>query len=228
MMFKIFGLGFVLSKGSYLRDSWNIMDFIIVTSGYLEYIMEGGGVDLSVMRSFRVLRPLRTISGIEGLRVIVSALMSSLPLLRDTIMVLVFFFVIFAIAGVQLFGGALKKRCIEIETGILHSEDDFCGGAESCNPGYFCGKTNINPNYGTTNFDNCLYGLLCIFQSVTLEGWTQIMIMLQKTTAGIALIFFLPIIFIGAFFLLNSLNISLILCLISGDASSLVLIPFND
>ena len=128
MFFKICGMGFICSKGSYLRDSWNILDFIIVVSGYVGYILGGAGVDLGVLRSFRVLRPLRTISGIEGLRIIVSALVSSLPLLRDTILVLLFFFIIFAIAGVQMFGGVLKKRCINIETGIRHFDDDFCGG----------------------------------------------------------------------------------------------------
>jgi hypothetical protein len=99
MVLKISGLGFVLNEGSYLRDSWNILDFIIVNSGFLDY-MNLGGANLSVLRSFRVLRPLRTISGIEGLRVIVVALMSSIPLLRDAILILMFFFIIFAIAGV--------------------------------------------------------------------------------------------------------------------------------
>lgn len=37
-----------------------------------------------------------------------------MPLLRDTILILVFFFVIFSIAGCQLMLGQLKKRCIQI------------------------------------------------------------------------------------------------------------------
>jgi len=98
-------------------------------------------VNLSVLRSFRVLRPLRTISGIEGLRVIVSALISSLKALLNAVVVLVFFFLIFAIGGLQLFSGILKKRCISIETGSYVADSDFCGTRE-CPPGYFCGKTN--------------------------------------------------------------------------------------
>ena len=98
---KIIGLGFVFGKGTYLRDPWNILDFFIVISAYLAILkISGGFVDISVLRSFRVLRPLRTVSGIEGLRVIVSALLNSLPLLRDTLLILQFFFLIFAIAGV--------------------------------------------------------------------------------------------------------------------------------
>jgi len=161
MVLKIFGIGFVMGRHAYLRDSWNILDFVIVMSGFASMIFSGGA-NLSVLRSFRVLRPLRTISGIEGLRIIVSALVSSMPLLRDTILVLLFFFIIFAIAGVQLFQGILKKRCIDIETGIPHPSDEFCG-ALKCEVGYFCGKTNENPNYGVTNFDNILFALLAIF-----------------------------------------------------------------
>lgn len=110
MVLKIIGLGFILNKGSYLRDSWNILDFAIVISGYLPMVISSRSVNLAVLRSFRVLRPLRTISGIEGLRVLVSALLSAMPLLRDTILVLTFFFIIFAIAGLQLWAGVLKKR----------------------------------------------------------------------------------------------------------------------
>lgn len=109
MLLKIFGLGFIWNKGSYLRDTWNILDFVIVVSGYATFFLDsssssgGSSTNISALRSFRVLRPLRTISGVEGLRVIVTALIRSLPLLRDTILVLMFFFFIFAIAGLQLF-----------------------------------------------------------------------------------------------------------------------------
>jgi hypothetical protein len=100
MLLKIFALGFILNKGSYLRDAWNILDFVIVVSGFLPYFFTSGSTNISALRSFRVLRPLRTISGIEGLRVIVGALISSMPLLRDTMLVILFFFIIFAIGGV--------------------------------------------------------------------------------------------------------------------------------
>ena len=33
MTLKIFALGFVFNRNAYLRDSWNILDFVIVASG---------------------------------------------------------------------------------------------------------------------------------------------------------------------------------------------------
>jgi hypothetical protein len=202
MMLKILGLGFILPKGSYLRDSWNILDFVIVISGYLPLIISSESMNLNVLRSFRVLRPLRTISGIEGLRILVSALLSAIPLLRDTILVLTFFFIIFAIAGLQLWSGVLKKRCINEETGRELLDGDLCG-ASSWPSGYFWGKTNHNPNYGITNFDNIFFSLLVIFNWVTLEGWSGIMVMVQRSFSSLAFIFFVPLVFVGAFFLLN-------------------------
>lgn len=103
MVCKVVSLGFILNERSYLRDAWNILDFTIITSGFLSMFLQGKGGNLSVLRSFRVIRPLRTISSIQGLRVIVSSLINAIPLLRDSILVLMFFFLIFAIAGVQLF-----------------------------------------------------------------------------------------------------------------------------
>ncbi len=64
MVVKIVSLGFILNDGSYLRDAWNILDFVIIASGYLGMFLQGSGVNLSVLRSFRVIRPLRTISSI--------------------------------------------------------------------------------------------------------------------------------------------------------------------
>jgi hypothetical protein len=64
MALKILALGFIFNKGAYMRDAWNILDFIIIASGYIGMILAGGGVNLSVLRSFRVIRPLRTISSI--------------------------------------------------------------------------------------------------------------------------------------------------------------------
>lgn len=60
-----------------------------------------------------------------------------------------------------------------------------------------------NPNFGSTNFDNIFYAFLLIFQTVTLEGWTEIMIYLEAAMGTWVIIYFIPIVFIGGFFLLN-------------------------
>ncbi len=71
MVLKILGMGFVFNTNSYLRDSWNIIDFVVVVVGYVQLFIEGSNVNLGGLRTFRVLRPLRSIQRIEGLKRIV-------------------------------------------------------------------------------------------------------------------------------------------------------------
>ena len=61
----------------------------------------------------------------------------------------------------------------------------------------------MNPNYGTTNFDNVFYSLLVVFQCVTMEGWSEVQQMLQESYTMYIPIYFLPLVLIGSFFLLN-------------------------
>ena len=64
MCFKVLAKGFILNKNSYMRDPWNILDITIIFSGFLSIYLKGKGGNLSVLRSFRVIRPLRTVSSI--------------------------------------------------------------------------------------------------------------------------------------------------------------------
>ena len=75
MCTKIIAMGFVLHPDSYLRNAWNIMDFIVVVSGFLPMLMpkseeethgKQSGLDLSTLRTFRVLRPLKLVSGVPS------------------------------------------------------------------------------------------------------------------------------------------------------------------
>jgi hypothetical protein len=59
MLLKITALGFV-GRGSYLGDRWNWLDFFIVIIGFVGMIPGVG--NFSALRTFRVLRPLRTLS----------------------------------------------------------------------------------------------------------------------------------------------------------------------
>lgn len=59
---KILGMGFVVHKNSYLRDGWNWLDFFVVLVSLVNFVpnIDSGG--LKALRTFRILRPLRTIN----------------------------------------------------------------------------------------------------------------------------------------------------------------------
>lgn len=82
-------------------------------------------------------------------------------------------------------------------------DEKICGNEASCGENQFCGKRIMNPNYDVTNFDNIFWALLAIFQCVTLEGWSDMMVLYQKVYTYYVFLFFVPLVFIGAFFLLN-------------------------
>ena len=54
---------------------------------------------MSALRSLRVLRPLRTVNKVKDLKQIMSSLFAAVPLLKDSIIILLFFYCVMAIAG---------------------------------------------------------------------------------------------------------------------------------
>jgi len=127
------------------------------------------------------LRPLKTITKIKALKMIVRTLFLSFSLVLDSLYILLFVMSVFAIAGVQLFSGVLKKTCLQLSTGILQGNlclnDGVC--FEQYGAGYSCAKGFASPNFSITNFDTFLWAMLNIFQIITMEGWSVIMIQLE-------------------------------------------------
>ncbi|CAE1265165.1 DSC1 [Acanthosepion pharaonis] len=68
--------------------------------------------DITGLRTFRVLRALRTLSIIPGLKTMVNALLRALRMLISVLILILFCLWIFSQAGVQLFGGALRHKCV--------------------------------------------------------------------------------------------------------------------
>ena len=201
MFFKIFAQGFVLNEKSYLRNYWNMLDFLIVISMILSAFFDSS-INLGGFRALRILRPLRTISSIKNLRIILVTLFSALPLLKDTLVILIFFFIIFAIAGENLFSGQLKKRCFSLKIGIKHQNDLICGEV-ICPIDYSCVKLLENPNWGYTNFDNFIFSFFQIFQCITLEGWSEISSLISKSFSSFAIVYFISSVILGSYFILG-------------------------
>ena len=61
----------------------------------------------------------------------------------------------------------------------------------------------INPNWGITSFDNFKDSAIMVWQIITLEGWTLIMYKIEETSNTFTNIYFIIIVLIGAFFLVN-------------------------
>ena len=201
MILKMLAFGIVLSKDSYFRDGWNLLDFLVIIGLYLSYASVKD-LNLSLLRLLRLLRPLKNASAFKGLRIILYSLFSALPLLFICFCVLNFFYSVFAIGGLQVFSGILKQRCFNQMTGISFSKDDVCGN-RICEIGYICGKMIENPYENVINFDNLFSSYLLTLFTVTLDNWTTIMYHVLRAYSNYAWIYHVTLAILGNYFLLN-------------------------
>ncbi|TRY93605.1 hypothetical protein DNTS_033314, partial [Danionella cerebrum] len=77
---------------------------------YITEFVDLGNV--SALRTFRVLRALKTITVIPGLKTIVGALIQSVKKMVDVMILTIFALAVFALIGLQLFMGNLRQKCI--------------------------------------------------------------------------------------------------------------------
>ena len=99
---KIIALGFIFGKRTYLRDPWNVIDFLIVVTAVLDLGQGYFGwnfVSLKSLRVLRILRPLKGIKTIPSLRKQVTALLRSVMGLVNVSVFLLFIFILFGIVG---------------------------------------------------------------------------------------------------------------------------------
>ncbi|XP_010138048.1 PREDICTED: voltage-dependent L-type calcium channel subunit alpha-1D, partial [Buceros rhinoceros silvestris] len=232
---KIIAYGLLLHPNAYVRNGWNLLDFVIVVVGLFSVILEQltketeggshsggkpGGFDVKALRAFRVLRPLRLVSGVPSLQVVLNSIIKAMvPLLHIALLVL-FVIIIYAIIGLELFIGKMHKSCFLIDSDILVEEDPapcaFSGNGRQCvMNGTECKGGWVGPNGGITNFDNFAFAMLTVFQCITMEGWTDVLYWVNDAIGcEWPWIYFVSLIILGSFFVLN-----LVLGVLSGEFS---------
>lgn len=81
---KVIAMGFALGGKGYMADGWNWIDFTVVASSFSDLVMStlsgrsGGGKALAALRAFRLLRPLKLLTSIPALKILLSTLLQSI------------------------------------------------------------------------------------------------------------------------------------------------------
>ncbi|XP_036074493.1 voltage-dependent L-type calcium channel subunit alpha-1D isoform X10 [Rousettus aegyptiacus] len=232
---KIIAYGLLLHPNAYVRNGWNLLDFVIVIVGLFSVILEqltketeggnhssgkSGGFDVKALRAFRVLRPLRLVSGVPSLQVVLNSIIKAMvPLLHIALLVL-FVIIIYAIIGLELFIGKMHKTCFFADSDVVAEEDPapcaFSGNGRQCSAnGTECRSGWVGPNGGITNFDNFAFAMLTVFQCITMEGWTDVLYWVNDAIGWEwPWVYFVSLIILGSFFVLN-----LVLGVLSGEFS---------
>eukprot|EP00854_Cymbomonas_tetramitiformis_P010393 gene10393-12292_t len=180
VVMKVITYGFVMVEKAYIRSRWNQLDFLIVITSLLSYGLSSSNKNvLSLLRSLRVVRPLRIISRSPEIQAVVQALMLSVVSMLHVISVLMLFFLIFGILGVQLFKGRFYKCLLSSD---YASFDKFADMSEegmevlskeiigmdqaACEECAYCKWQN-----SYLNFDNTGQAMLTLFVVGNLDGW---------------------------------------------------------
>ena len=96
-----------MDSGSYLRDSWNQLDFFIVITSLIDFFLRNVELPfIKILRLLRTLRPLRFVSHNISLKLIVTALFESVGSIFNVSVVVLVVWLMFAIFGIN----SLKKR----------------------------------------------------------------------------------------------------------------------
>ncbi|NWS47049.1 CAC1S protein, partial [Probosciger aterrimus] len=232
-MLKIIAYGFLFHTDAYLRNGWNVLDFSIVSLGLITMTLEKlnakeggssggkGGFDVKALRAFRVLRPLRLVSGVPSLQVVLNSIIKAMvPLLHIALLVL-FMIIIYAIVGQELFKGRMHKTCYYLGTDVIATVGSekpapctSSGHGRHCTiNGTECRSGWPGPNNGITHFDNFGFAMLTVYQCITMEGWTEVLYWVNDAIGNEwPWIYFVSLILLGSFFVLN-----LVLGVLSGE-----------
>jgi hypothetical protein len=211
-----------LARRAFLRHSFNRLDFIAVFSFWVSFVLQlfniESGRHVFVFRMLSCLRILRLLYLTSGTTVILRSLKKAAPLLLNVGFLIGFFWLIFAIIGIQSFKSSLRRQCFY--TDPMNPQNtwinafQFCGGhfepitmqrmpwlkpdgtpGATQHKGYLCPPNSVcreqtNPYNGTLSFDNIANSAQIVFVLMTTNTWSDVMYWLMNSDYMAAALFF--------------------------------------
>uniref|UniRef100_H2MSN6 Calcium channel, voltage-dependent, R type, alpha 1E subunit b n=1 Tax=Oryzias latipes TaxID=8090 RepID=H2MSN6_ORYLA len=174
MIIKMIDQGLILHDGSYFRDMWNLLDFIVVVGALIAFALTNNkGRDIKTIKSLRVLRvlrPLKTIKRLPKLKAVFDCVVTSLKNVFNILIVYQLFMFIFAVIAVQLF----KGKFFFCTDSSVNSEKECRGFYID----YSRDKKEVKRREWKRHefhYDNVCWALLTLFTVSTGEGWPQVL-----------------------------------------------------
>ena len=189
MVLKLLGF----STYGYFQDRWNAFDGFIVVTSLIEILMSYGGVDadvdVSVLRTFRLLRVLKLARSLSGLRQIIETVLCSLSQIMNLFMILFLVMFIFALLGMEMFRGT-------------YTEDKGFGPTQPSLAGVLAPPGEMVPE-PYVHFDNFYFSIVTIFVVISGENWNDVYFTAYQAIGWPATIYFLLLVIIGNYTMLN-------------------------
>ncbi|CAG8690947.1 18676_t:CDS:10, partial [Dentiscutata erythropus] len=180
---KVIADGFLFTPNAYMLNVWNVLDLFVLSTLYVNIILiptdEFGSA--RIIRSFKALRALRLINLSSRIKnTFYYILIAGAPRIFDASILSISLIIPFALYGVNIFAGLLYN-CNDNSNSINVNTD--CTGEYS--------QTILNWNVLTPriwenpyhySFDDFKAALLIIFESLSNEGWINVMFNVMSIT----------------------------------------------
>ena len=232
-----------LAHRAYLRHSFNRTDFVAVVSFWISFVLGITGVEqnkhIYIFKMLSCLRIIRLLNLTSGTSVILRSLKKAAPLLVNVAFLISFFWLLFAIVGVQSFKSSFRRHCVWIDPegqNNFTNSEQFCGGylenvtgffpkpyiqapgmPEGTDKGFLCPKGSMcvegeNPYEGTQSFDNILQSIQLVFVIMTSNTYSDLLYTIADSDYLVGALFFA-----GGILILNLWLISLLIAVITSS-----------
>jgi hypothetical protein len=225
-----------LAYRAYLRHSFNRTDFLAVVSFWIAFFIGVFGVEskkhVFIFRMLSCLRIIRLLNLTSGTSVILRSLKKAAPLLVNVAFLISFFWLLFAIIGVQSFRSSFRRHCVWIDP-LDKSEfvnlEQYCGGyldengnaqpyltggrfgkKADTSKGFLCPQGSLciegeNPANGTKSFDNIFHSLELVFVVMSSNTYSDLLYTVADSDYLAGALFFAAGIVILSLWLINLL-----------------------
>lgn len=168
-----------LGATKYAGDRFNLFDGVVVLVSIIEVFLdnftESSGGGISALRTFRMLRVLKLARSWKQLNKLITTLASIIPDVSNASVVLLVVMFIFALLGMQLFGGTYDKA---VQDGIIEEVP-------------------------RSNFNTLWWSIVTVFQVVTNENWNDVLHVHMAYMGTDSFLYFVALVVIGNYVFLN-------------------------
>uniref|UniRef100_A0A1I7S1Q3 Sodium leak channel non-selective protein n=1 Tax=Bursaphelenchus xylophilus TaxID=6326 RepID=A0A1I7S1Q3_BURXY len=232
-LLKVNNMGYFMKPTAYFRDRWCQFDAFLLLAHWLSlllhvYKLASQRLDSSLVYHewFGIIRCVRPMIIVRLLRLLLTfkvptnrienLLKRSSAQIQNVTVFLVFFMVLYAIMGIQLFG-RMDYRCVvpgtdprNVTINDLAIPDAMCskpgGGGYQCPPGTECMKLYLNAKtegfYGM--FDDFGHSVFTVYMAASEEGWVYVLYdCMDSLPTHLAILYFITLIFFLAWLVKN-------------------------
>lgn len=219
---------------AFARSSWNRIDLTSTICFWIglfltihEYDAKKG---IRIFKTLAMLRILRLVNTDTGLSSILRGVKYAIPQLINVGSMLVYFWVLFGILGVQSFRGSFRRQCVwfnpDDPSDTYQYDMQFCGGylepitkarmhyiyednsEGPVSKGFLCPQyskcvSNANPYNGRVSFDNIVNAMELVFVVMSANTFTDLMYYTMDSDEMAASLFFVVTIFVLTIWMMN-------------------------